>query len=216
MITERPRRKSSRPACRGCWPIDSPTVSERLGFLSQAHVRQTLLAGLARPPRAALADGWLAGTVFFLVLLHWLDYTFRFYSAIPWPLTWLPILALSAYCGLYVGLMAWAVARLSARVGLGWGLAAAPALWVAGEWLRGHLMGGFPWGLLGYSQHAALSAIQIAELGGVYAVSLLIVAVNAALAGVLALGLRRALPGAAVAGLLLLASLGFGWWILAR
>jgi len=220
-------------------------VSERLGFLSQAHVRQTLLvasgvmgalsfpttdwslfawvwliptllAGLARPPRAALADGWLAGTVFFLVLLHWLDYTFRFYSAIPWPLTWLPILALSAYCGLYVGLMAWAVARLSARVGLGWGLAAAPALWVAGEWLRGHLMGGFPWGLLGYSQHAALSAIQIAELGGVYAVSLLIVAVNAALAGVLALGLRRALPGAAVAGLLLLASLGFGWWILAR
>ena len=27
-------------------------------------------------------------------------------------------------------------------------------------------MGGFPWGLLGYSQHAHLPVIQIAELGG--------------------------------------------------
>ena len=44
-------------------------------------------------------------------------------------------------------------------------------------------MGGFPWGLLGYSQHAQLPVIQIAELGGVYGVSFLIVAVNAALAG---------------------------------
>ncbi len=220
-------------------------ASDRLGALSQARVRQTLLAAsgvmgalafpttdwslfgwvcliptllcaLVRPPRDALADGWLAGTVFFVVLLRWLDYTFLHYSAIPWPVSWLPILALAAYCGLYVGLTAWAVAWLKARVGPGWALGLAPAIWVAGEWVRGHLMGGFPWGLLGYSQHAALTVIQVAELGGVYAVSLLMVAVNAALAAVVALGLRRALPGIAVASLLLLTSLGFGWWVLAH
>ncbi len=220
-------------------------ASDRLGALSQARVRQTLLAAsgvmgalafpttdwslfgwvwliptllcaVARPPRDALADGWFAGTVFFAVLLRWLDYTFLHYSAIPWPVTWLPILALAAYCGLYVGLVAWAVAWLKGRMGPGWALGLAPAFWVAGEWVRGHLMGGFPWGLLGYSQHASLTVIQVAELGGVYAVSLLMVAVNAALAAVAALGLRRALPGAAVAGLLLLGSLGFGAWVLAR
>ena len=169
-----------------------------------------LVSGLTRPRRAALLDGWLAGTVFYVVLLRWLDHTFLHYSAIPWPLTWLPIAALAAYCGLYVGGLAGAVAWLRGRLGPGPALALAPALWVVGEWLRGWLMGGFPWGLLGYSQAAQLPVIQIAELGGVYAVSLLIVAVNAALAGLLALGPRRAWPAAAAALVLLVGALAFG------
>ena len=175
-----------------------------------------LLSALRRPPREAFADGWLAGTVFFLLLLRWLDHTFQNYSAIPWPLTWLPIAALAAYCGLYTGLGCAAIATLRDRLGQGWALATAPALWVSGEWIRGWLMGGFPWGLLGYSQHLVLPAIQIAEIGGVYAVSLLLVAVNAAAAGACSLGWRRASPGVAAAALLLLLSLGFGWWALAR
>jgi apolipoprotein N-acyltransferase len=174
-----------------------------------------LLCGLARPPRGALADGWVAGTVFYLVLLRWLDHTFRHFSAIPWPITWLPILALAAYCGLYTALVVAAVAWLRGRIGSGPALAAVPALWVAGEWVRGHLMDGFPWGLLGYSQHSVLPVIQIAELGGVYAVSLVIAAVNAAVAAVIGLGWRRALPGAAAAAVLLAASLTFGWAALA-
>ena len=36
-----------------------------------------LCCALWRPPRAALGDGWLAGTVFFVVLLRWLDFTFE-------------------------------------------------------------------------------------------------------------------------------------------
>lgn len=173
-------------------------------------------SALWRTPRAALADGWLAGSVFFIVLLRWLDFTFQSYSAIPWPLTWLPIAALAAYCGLYVGMVTMVVALLRGRLGAGWALAAAPALWVAGEWVRGWLLGGFPWGLLGYSQHTVLPVIQIAELGGVYAVSLLIVAVNAALAGLCVLGPRRAALGVGAAAMLLALSLGFGWLTLTR
>jgi apolipoprotein N-acyltransferase len=175
-----------------------------------------LACALTRPPRQALADGWLAGTVFFILLLRWLDHTFQNYSAIPWPVTWLPIAALAAYCGLYTGLVCAAVARLRARLGQGSALALAPALWVAGEWIRGWLMGGFPWGLLGYSQHLALPVIQVAELGGVYAVSLLLVAVNAAIAGLTVLGWRRSAPGLTAAALLLLGSLVFGWWTLSH
>jgi apolipoprotein N-acyltransferase len=169
-----------------------------------------LVCGAMRPRRPALLDGWLTGAVFYVVLLRWLDHTFRHYSAIPWPLTWLPIVALAAYCGLYVGAVAWVVAWLRPRLGPGPALTAAPAIWVVGEWVRGWLMGGFPWGLLGYSQAAQLPVIQIAELGGVYAVSFLIVAVNAALAGLVLLGPRRAWPGAAAAALLLAGSLAFG------
>ncbi|OGK88543.1 MAG: apolipoprotein N-acyltransferase [Candidatus Rokubacteria bacterium GWC2_70_16] len=174
-------------------------------------VAPALACALVRPPRAALGDGWLQGTVFFVVLLRWLDHTFRHYSAIPWPLTWLPILALAAYCGLYAGLVCAAVARLRARVGAGWAAAMAPALWVGGEWIRGRLMDGFPWGLAGYSQHAVLPVIQIAELTGVYGVSFLLLAVNAALAAAVGLGWRRALPGALVTLALVGGALGFGW-----
>jgi apolipoprotein N-acyltransferase len=169
-----------------------------------------LAAAVHRAPRGALADGWLAGTAFFAVLLSWLDHTFRHYSAIPWPVSWLPILLLSAYCGLYVGLTAGAVSWLGRRIGSGWALAAAPAVWVAGEWIRGRLMDGFPWGLLGYSQHSVPLVIQVAELAGVYGVSFVLVAASSALAGAAALGARRSRAGLGAVALLVAATLGWG------
>ena len=54
--------------------------------------------------------------------------------------------------------------------------------------------------------------IQIAELGGVHAVSLVVVTANAAVAGVFLLGWRSALTGLALGGTLLGATLGFGAW----
>ena len=169
-----------------------------------------LVLVLGRPWRAAALWGWFFGTLHFAVLLRWLNFTFQTYSAIPWPLTYGPPLLLSAYCGLYPALVAGSVAWLAARRSAAWGVAAAPFLWVAGEWLRAHLMGGFPWGTLGYSQYLRLPVIQIAEIGGVHAVSFLIVAVNAALAGALVLSWRKALSGLGLAGALVGATLWFG------
>jgi apolipoprotein N-acyltransferase len=71
-------------------------------------------------------------------------------------------------------------------------------------------MGGFPWGLLGYSQYSVLPVIQIAEVTGVYGVSFVVVAVNAALAGTLMLTWRRGATGIGVAGALLVGVLAFG------
>ncbi len=170
-----------------------------------------LCCALSRPPRGALADGWLQGTVFFLVLLRWLDHTFRYYSAIPWPLTWLPIAALAAYCGLYLGAWCAGLAWLRSRLGVGWALGAAPAMWVAGEWIRGRLMDGFPWGLAGYSQHAVLPVIQVAELAGVYGVSFILLAVNASLAAWVGFGGRHAARAIVAGALLVAGALGFGF-----
>jgi apolipoprotein N-acyltransferase len=58
--------------------------------------------------------------------------------------------------------------------------------------------------------------IQVAELTGVWGLSLLVMAVNAALGGLLGLPWRRAAPGLAAAGGLLGLALVFGWSALAR
>ncbi|MBM3220503.1 MAG: apolipoprotein N-acyltransferase [Candidatus Rokubacteria bacterium] len=174
-------------------------------------VAPLLVVALLRGPRAAFFWGWLGATTFFLGLLQWLNFTFMTFSAIPFPLTWLPTLALAAYCGLWVALVMAATSWVGTR-STGWALVLAPFAWVAAEWGRGHLFGGFPWGLLGYTQHAQLPAIQIAELGGVYAVSFVVLAVNAAVAGVVLLPWRHAAAGAVLAGVLLALSLGFGVW----
>jgi apolipoprotein N-acyltransferase len=175
-------------------------------------VMPLLVIVLSSTPRIAFAWGWLYGTVFFLILLRWLTWTFRVFSAIPWPLTWGPTLLLAAYCGFYVALVSGLVVWLARRCSIASALALAPCLWVGAEWIRGHLMGGFPWGTLGYSQSLRLSVIQVAELGGVHAVSLTLLAVNAALAGVFVLGWRQALGGVVIAAGLLAAVLGFGTW----
>src|SRR5262245_54631339 len=165
---------------------------------------------LRRRPRAALGLGWLGGFLFFLILLRWLNFTFREYSAIPWPLTWLPTALLAAYCGLYVGIFTGALSWIATRRSALFALAAAPFLWVALEWIRGWLMGGFPWGLLGYSQFRQLAVIQIPELGGAYAVSFVVIAVNVALTAAVLLRSREAFAALAAAALLVVGTLVFG------
>ncbi len=53
-----------------------------------------------------------------------------------------------------------------------------PSLWVLLEYLRSHLLTGFPWALLGYSQYLNLPIIQIADITGAWGVSFLVMLVN--------------------------------------
>src|SRR5215472_1931356 len=57
----------------------------------------------------------------------------------------------------------------------------AGAAWVTGELVRARLMGN-PWVLLGYSQADNTALVQIADVTGVYGVSFMLAAANAALA----------------------------------
>lgn len=56
-----------------------------------------------------------------------------------------------------------------------------PAIWVILEYSRSHLLTGFPWAFLGYSQYLNLPVIQIADIFGVWGVSFLLMMVNGAL-----------------------------------
>jgi apolipoprotein N-acyltransferase len=55
------------------------------------------------------------------------------------------------------------------------------AAWVVAEFVRGDLEGN-PWGTMGYTQARVLPLVQVAEWTGVYGVSFVLVAMNAALA----------------------------------
>ena len=138
-------------------------------------------AGPAAPERAprgtrtllgaAFADGWWWGFGFFAGGLFWVGEAFlveaeKFAWALPLAVTLLP-----AGLALFFGAAA-AVARLYWQPGLSRILVLAAALALA-EWLRGHVLTGFPWNTLGYALTGPLVLMQSAALLGVYGLTLL-------------------------------------------
>jgi apolipoprotein N-acyltransferase len=124
--------------------------------------------------------GWLFGIGYFIGTVYWLTYAMIHYGGIPTPVAYLLLVPAAILFGLFTAGVSWILRRLVDR----WGAMAvwlAPVLWVAlAEWLRFHITGQL-WNALGYSQAFHPAAIQAARFGGVYAVSFLLVLVNATL-----------------------------------
>jgi apolipoprotein N-acyltransferase len=136
-----------------------------------------ILACATAAPRRAAFLGWFAGAVFFLSTLYWLRHV-----------TWLGAIALALYSALYfipfavfISLRRSGWRNMNGAANLAW-MSGAALIWAGSEYLRATLFTGFPWNLLGVSQYMQLPLIQIAEFGGVYAISALMVFVNAATA----------------------------------
>jgi apolipoprotein N-acyltransferase len=111
----------------------------------------------------------LGGGVFFIPALQWMRVAdHRMY------VTWI---GLALYCSFFVPAAVLLVRRLDRRTRLPL-LVTLPAVWTALEYFRAHVMTGFPWYFLGYSQHGFLPVCQVADLGGVYAVTFLVAGVN--------------------------------------
>ncbi|MER6841414.1 apolipoprotein N-acyltransferase [Streptomyces platensis] len=152
--------------------------------------------------RAAL-DGWLGGTGFILAVHQWLLPSLHVFILV------LALLlgALWAPWGLLVR------ALLGGAPGTGRCAAAlvlVPSGWLMVELVRSWEYLGGPWGLMGAGQWQVPPALRLASIGGVWLVSLLIVAVNTALAELIARPAAR-LP--AVAGLLVCALVVTAAWL---
>ncbi len=146
----------------------------------------------------------LIGFIFFLTSLWWLVYVTV--------AGWLFLCAyLAAFVGLF-GLIAWRV-YASRVTPLMAPLVIAPA-WVALEFARSHLLSGFGWNLLAYSQTPWRLVIQVADLTGAWGLSFLIVMVNGVVAGMLTRDAPwgERLKAAAAAALGVLVTLGYGAW----
>jgi apolipoprotein N-acyltransferase len=124
--------------------------------------------------------GFLSGVVYFGTLLWWIAPTIARYGNMPGWAAWPVLGLLLCYLALYPGLWCGFVAVCARRGGSGLFLAA-PAGWVLLEWVRGHLLSGFPWGSLAYSLYTVPPLMQTGELWGPYGLSFLIVLFNVSL-----------------------------------
>jgi apolipoprotein N-acyltransferase len=152
--------------------------------------------------------GLTTGFVHFAGTVYWTGATVQTFGGLPWPVAALVAGLLVAYMALYIAGASAVIAILVRAFGL-WGLVAAPAAWVTFEYLRGVLIGGFPWIPLGNTMVTLLPLAQLASLTGVYGLSLLVAFVNVGFA-LAALTHSRARL-AAVAGTLLLITLVSIW-----
>ncbi len=138
-------------------------------------------ATAARPLRTSAFLGWVFGFGQFLAGLYWVGYAFTVDSpAHAWQIPFVAIL-LPGGLALFPAL-ACAVAALVWRPGTGRIFLFASA-YAACEWLRGHLLTGFPWNLAAYSWGAVPAIMQSAAAIGAYGLTLLTLLFGASFAG---------------------------------
>jgi apolipoprotein N-acyltransferase len=134
-------------------------------------------AGRLRGVPAAAMAGWWFGLGYFVPGLYWIGYAFLVDASIFGWLMPFAVLGLPAYLALFTA-FGFALARLiwtrdASRV-----IALAASLTVS-EWLRGHVLTGFPWNAFGYALTEPLALAQTASLIGLWGLTFLSVAIFA-------------------------------------
>jgi len=153
------------------WPVLFVTFPIAVWLIDGAAAGR--LAGL---PAAALT-GWWFGFGYFLVGLYWIGHAFlvdadMFGWLLPVAVTGLPaLLALFMGFGFALARLIWA--GDASRI-----LALAASLTVS-EWLRGHMLTGFPWNAFGYALSEPLALAQFASVVGLWGMTFLAVAIFA-------------------------------------
>lgn len=132
-----------------------------------------------RPMRNAAFAGWAFAFGQFLVGWHWIAYAFVVDpSEHAWQIPFIAVLP--AFLATYIAI----ACALAVRLWSG-GAARIFVFTVAvtlAEWLRGHLLTGFPWNIAGYGWGASLAIMQSAALFGAYGLTLLTILFGASLA----------------------------------
>ncbi len=205
-MSEEPASKRSRPLTLG-WAVALAALTGLLYFLSFPGVDGWPLAFVAlaplylalrgQTPKRGFLLGWVAGFVMTMTGFYWLLEMLRVFSGFPTPLCVLFMALLCAYQAGRIACWGWLTARAESK---GWPTGIAFALaFVTSELLFPLL---FPW-YFGATLHPAVALIQVAELGGPYAVGLILIATNLAAAELVLWRLeRRPLRGRLLVGLL--------------
>jgi apolipoprotein N-acyltransferase len=127
-------------------------------------------------PAAAMA-GWWFGLGYFVPGLYWIGYAFLVDApTFAWLLPF-AVLGLPAYLALFTA-FGFALARLIWTKDASRVIALAASLTLS-EWLRGHVLTGFPWNAFGYALTEPLALAQTASLIGLWGLTFLGVAIFA-------------------------------------
>ena len=179
-----------------------------------------LLDGVGEPTRSrrrrvlwrAGLTGWWFGFGYFLLGLYWVGNAFlvdaeKFAFLLPVAVTVMP-----AGLALFTGAAA-ALARLAWFGGYR-RVAILAVAWTSFEWLRGHVLTGFPWNLIGESFTGSDALLQVAALVGAYGLSFIamLIAGSPASFDTRAAGASRKLDGELIAApAIALAGLALIW-----
>jgi apolipoprotein N-acyltransferase len=157
-------------------------------------------------PAAAMA-GWWFGLGYFVPGLYWIGYAFLVdASTFAWLMPF-AVLGLPAYLALFTA-FGFALARLIWARDASRLIALAASLTLS-EWLRGHVLTGFPWNTLGYALTEPLALAQTASLIGLWGLTFVTVAIFASPAVLIDGSSRGRRPWLApAAALLLLVGIG--------
>lgn len=166
-----------------------------LGVLAWVALVPLLVGIRDLDPRAAFRVGYLGGFAGFLLVISWI----RVYGVPVW-------LLLSAYLALQFGTFALAYRWIAVGRPPWIGVASVPLLWTSLEFLRSSGPLGFPWALLGLTQHTSLPVLQVARFAGVFGVSFLVSLGSAFVFG----AIQRRFLAAAVPLVLLLGGVTWG------
>ncbi|RJG51228.1 apolipoprotein N-acyltransferase [Motilimonas pumila] len=102
-------------------------------------------------PKAAAGVGFSYGFGLFAFGISWIQVSMAQFGGMPTAVNWLLMGLLSAYLALFFALTTYTAARLN-LAGPWQQLLLLPACWLLFDWARGHIMTGFPWLWMGYSQ----------------------------------------------------------------
>jgi apolipoprotein N-acyltransferase len=153
------------------WPAMFVTIPAAVWLLDGAA------AGRWSGVAAAAATGWWFGFGYFLAGLYWVGLAFLVDAKTFGWLMPFAVVALPAGMAVYTAL-GFALARALWMRGAARILVFAAALTLA-EWLRGHLLSGFPWNTFGYALTTPLLMAQGVALIGVWGYTLIALAVFA-------------------------------------
>jgi len=153
------------------WPVLFVTFPVMVWLIDGAG------AGRLRGIPAAAIAGWWFGLGYFVPGLYWIGYAFLVDApTFAWMMPF-AVLGLPAYLALFTG-VGFALARTIWTKDASRVIALAIGL-TAGEWLRGHLLTGFPWNAFGYALTEPLALAQTASLVGLWGMTFLSVAIFA-------------------------------------
>lgn len=169
-----------------------------------------LIALEDQTPVAGFRLGFITGFGAYAGLLYWVTIVMTTYGKLPWPVSISLWWALAAWLAVFYGITAWA-AVLGKQRGCKW-VVLFPLAWVAADYLRGIILTGFPWTMLGHSQYRLLPLIQVADLTGVYGITALIVLANVVFYRILRALAGAEIPYPAKSAVLLVVALATTFW----
>ena len=131
-------------------------------------------------PRQALWLGWLFGLGYFGIGVHWVYFSLHLFGAAIVPLAAALTLAFVLVMTVFPALCCWLWARWRLPDSAVINAVLFAALWALSELLRGKILDGFPWILVGYSQTSGPMG-DLAPVMGVYGIGFLVVLLAALL-----------------------------------